>query len=133
MRSEPQNSHQLGLIYTPDRVCNPYGNPGTHGSHRGRVPSDGAAAHGLGAPHTHGPLSRSCLTLATAAAVATSSTQPSSNLTQMQPDSLTWGWLRRALPPVLLRSMAYLQKPTWETQLHNPKRLGVNTYGAAPV
>lgn len=31
----PQNSSQLGLIYTLDRVCNPYGNPGTDGSHQG--------------------------------------------------------------------------------------------------
>ena len=31
----PQNSSQLGLIYTLDRVCNAYGNPGTDGSHQG--------------------------------------------------------------------------------------------------
>lgn len=48
----------------------------------------------------------------------------------MHPDSLTWGWLQCALPPVLLWSMAYPQKPARETQLHNPKRLGINTYGA---
>lgn len=62
----------------------------------------------------------SCLPPATAAAVATSSVQPSSHLTQTQPDSRTWGQLRRA-PPVLLRSMACPQKPAWGTQLHTPK------------
>ena len=35
MRLKPQNSSQLGLIYTLDRVCNPYGNPGTDGAHQG--------------------------------------------------------------------------------------------------
>lgn len=79
-----------------------------------------------GALTLHGPFP--VLSHLATAAVATSSGAAVEQLNTNAPRQPDLGLAAVCTPPVLLWSMAYPE--TCETQLHNPKGLGINTYGA---